>query len=305
MSSRRDDEFTDYVSTGLMPLQRVAYLLCQDRQRAEDLVQATITKLYVHWTRARAADHFDAYVRAILVREFLAERRSGWARRVTLTGQGHPAPAGSATYGTTLYVGGGCSNGVTPVSVAAGKARKPIYAGPAIDKMVATPNGKTIYAASANSTVAPISTAIHRAGKPIETGLGATPSIAGMAVTPNGRTVYVLATGSPGTVTPISTATNTASMPIQIGRDGTDLQGTSPIAVTPDGKTVYVVNDKAGEPITTMGKNARAIAVTPDGRTGYVANGGSNTVTPFSTVRNTAGQPIKAGGCPITLLIRP
>ena len=37
MSSRRDDEFTDYVATGLVPLQRVAYLLCQDRQRAEDL----------------------------------------------------------------------------------------------------------------------------------------------------------------------------------------------------------------------------------------------------------------------------
>ena len=53
MSSRRDDEFTDYVATGLVPLQRVAYLLCQDRQRAEDLVQATITKLYVHWARAR------------------------------------------------------------------------------------------------------------------------------------------------------------------------------------------------------------------------------------------------------------
>ena len=87
MSSRRDDEFTDYVATGLVPLQRVAYLLCQDRQRAEDLVQATITKLYVHWARARAADHFDAYVRAILVREFLAERRSGWARRVTLSAE--------------------------------------------------------------------------------------------------------------------------------------------------------------------------------------------------------------------------
>ena len=68
MSSRRDDEFTDYVARGLVPLQRVAYLLCQDRQRAEDLVQATITRLYVHWG-ARAADHFDAYVRAILVRE--------------------------------------------------------------------------------------------------------------------------------------------------------------------------------------------------------------------------------------------
>jgi DNA-directed RNA polymerase specialized sigma24 family protein len=74
VSGRRDEEFTAYVSTGLAPLQRVALLLCQDRQRADDLVQAAITKLYVHWGRARAADHLDAYVRAIVVREFLAER---------------------------------------------------------------------------------------------------------------------------------------------------------------------------------------------------------------------------------------
>jgi RNA polymerase sigma-70 factor (sigma-E family) len=85
MSRRRDDEFTAYVTTAQAPLQRVAYLLCQDRQRAEDLVQTTITKLYVHWGRARAADHLDAYVRMILVREFLCERRSSWARRVTLS----------------------------------------------------------------------------------------------------------------------------------------------------------------------------------------------------------------------------
>lgn len=76
MSGRRDEEFTAYVSTGLAPLQRVALLLCHDRQRADDLVQAAITKLYVHWGRARAADHLDAYVRAIVVREFLAERRA-------------------------------------------------------------------------------------------------------------------------------------------------------------------------------------------------------------------------------------
>jgi RNA polymerase sigma-70 factor (sigma-E family) len=87
MSSRRDEEFTEYVTAGLAPLQRLALLLCQDRQRAEDLVQAAIVKLYVHWSRARAADHLDAYVRAILVREFLTERRSAWSQRVTLSAE--------------------------------------------------------------------------------------------------------------------------------------------------------------------------------------------------------------------------
>jgi len=85
--SSRDDEYTEYISTRMMSLRRTAYLLCQDWHRADDLVQAAITKLYVHWGRARAADHIDAYARTVLVREFLGERRSAWARRVRLDGQ--------------------------------------------------------------------------------------------------------------------------------------------------------------------------------------------------------------------------
>ena len=93
MSARHDEEFTGYVSTRMLSLRRLAYLLCQDWQRADDLVQAAITRLYVHWGRARAMDHTDAYARAILVREFLSERRSGWARRVTLGSEPRDAAA--------------------------------------------------------------------------------------------------------------------------------------------------------------------------------------------------------------------
>jgi RNA polymerase sigma-70 factor (sigma-E family) len=67
-------------------LRRVAYLLCQDWHRADDLVQVAITKLYANWHRASVMDHTEAYVRTILVREYLSERRSSWARRVTLDG---------------------------------------------------------------------------------------------------------------------------------------------------------------------------------------------------------------------------
>lgn len=81
---RRDDEFGDYVAARLGSLRRTAYLLCQDWQQADDLVQTAITKLYVHWARARAVEHTDAYARAILVKQFCTERRSGWARRVSL-----------------------------------------------------------------------------------------------------------------------------------------------------------------------------------------------------------------------------
>jgi RNA polymerase sigma-70 factor (sigma-E family) len=84
VTSRRDEEFTRYIAARLGALRRVAFLLCQDWHRADDLVQATITRLYVHWGRASAVEHTDAYARTILVREFLGEQRSGWARRVSL-----------------------------------------------------------------------------------------------------------------------------------------------------------------------------------------------------------------------------
>ncbi|HXP18541.1 MAG TPA: SigE family RNA polymerase sigma factor [Streptosporangiaceae bacterium] len=87
MSARRDDEFTAFVTARLPALRRVAYLLCQDWHGADDLVQAAITRLYTHWARAQAMEHTEAYVRAIVFREFLGERRSGWARRVSLGGQ--------------------------------------------------------------------------------------------------------------------------------------------------------------------------------------------------------------------------
>jgi len=86
VTSTRDAEYTEYVQARLGWLRRTAYLLCQDWQRADDLVQQSITQLYRHWGRARNAASLDAYTRTILVRMFLAERRTPWARRVTLPG---------------------------------------------------------------------------------------------------------------------------------------------------------------------------------------------------------------------------
>ena len=77
-------EFTDYVGARSGWLRRIAFLLCQDWDHSDDLVQAAFTSLYVHWARIRGADHLDAYTRTILVRVYLGEQRSGWARKVTL-----------------------------------------------------------------------------------------------------------------------------------------------------------------------------------------------------------------------------
>jgi RNA polymerase sigma-70 factor (sigma-E family) len=76
----RDAEFTDYASARLPWLRRVAYLLCGDWHRADDLVQSSITQLYAHWHRASRADSIDAYARRTLVNAYLAEQRAGWAR---------------------------------------------------------------------------------------------------------------------------------------------------------------------------------------------------------------------------------
>jgi len=68
--------------------------LCGDWQRADDLVQATLAKLYVKWSQVRRAGHADAYARSVMVREFISERRSGWVKRVSLSGS---APDSLAT----------------------------------------------------------------------------------------------------------------------------------------------------------------------------------------------------------------
>jgi RNA polymerase sigma-70 factor (sigma-E family) len=85
MTVTRDAEFADYVAARLPSLRRLAMLLCQDWHRSDDLVQGAITKLYVNWPKAAAAANMDAYVRTILVREFLDDRRSSWVRRVTIS----------------------------------------------------------------------------------------------------------------------------------------------------------------------------------------------------------------------------
>jgi DNA-directed RNA polymerase specialized sigma24 family protein len=67
-----------------------------------DLVQATLTKLYVHWGRVRAATHPDAYARAVLIRESIHERRSVWAKRVSLSGGVPDAPAAAVDHDAVL-----------------------------------------------------------------------------------------------------------------------------------------------------------------------------------------------------------
>ena len=102
MSRSRDAEYCEYVAARLPSLRRLAAVLCDDWQRADDLVQAALTKLYVHWGRAQAATHPDAYARTVLVHEFIQERRSPWAKRVSLAGRVSDSPAAAVDHDAVL-----------------------------------------------------------------------------------------------------------------------------------------------------------------------------------------------------------
>lgn len=90
--SDRDAGFSDYAAARTPWLRKVAFLLCQDWHRADDLVQISLTRLYVHWHRVGGMDNVDGYARAVLVNAFLAEQRTAWWKRVTLRGETADAP---------------------------------------------------------------------------------------------------------------------------------------------------------------------------------------------------------------------
>ncbi|HEX4059438.1 MAG TPA: SigE family RNA polymerase sigma factor, partial [Streptosporangiaceae bacterium] len=100
--SGRDAEYTEYVAGRISSLRELAAVLCGDWQRADDLVQAALTRLYVHWSRAKAASNPDAYARAILVREFIHERRSAWVKRVSLSDWMTDVPAAAVDHDAAL-----------------------------------------------------------------------------------------------------------------------------------------------------------------------------------------------------------
>jgi RNA polymerase sigma-70 factor (sigma-E family) len=71
-----DVEFADWMAARQVSLVRTAYLLTGSQHAAEDLVQATLTKLYLAWGRIADRQHVDAYARRALVNE----HRSTWRR---------------------------------------------------------------------------------------------------------------------------------------------------------------------------------------------------------------------------------
>jgi RNA polymerase sigma-70 factor (sigma-E family) len=72
-----EQELQEFLAARGHALLRTAYLLTGDRQRAEDLVQTALEKVWPRWGRIRATAAAEAYVRQTMYREQV----SLWRRR--------------------------------------------------------------------------------------------------------------------------------------------------------------------------------------------------------------------------------
>lgn len=84
MSRRDEADFRAYVSGRQGALRRAAFLMCGDWHAADDLVQTTLTKLYVAWGRVQHDRGPDAYAHRILANAVIDERRRPWRREVSV-----------------------------------------------------------------------------------------------------------------------------------------------------------------------------------------------------------------------------
>lgn len=73
-------EFEEYVREQGAPLLRLAFVLSQDAQRAEDLTQTVLGDAYRHWRKVTAARSPDGYIRRMLVNAHLDWHRKRSSR---------------------------------------------------------------------------------------------------------------------------------------------------------------------------------------------------------------------------------
>ncbi|MEU3459800.1 SigE family RNA polymerase sigma factor [Streptomyces sp. NPDC006733] len=79
-ADRGDDALEAFIAGRRLALFRSAYLLCGDRDEADDLVQTTLVKVILGRRRLQRLDNVEAYARKTLVNTFIASRRRFWHR---------------------------------------------------------------------------------------------------------------------------------------------------------------------------------------------------------------------------------
>ena len=87
-NSDRDSEFTDFVVAQRRRLVRAARLLTVgDESWAEDLVQTTLTKVYLAWPKVRRADDPLRYAQRMLTNTFIDDTRRGYRGKELTSGE--------------------------------------------------------------------------------------------------------------------------------------------------------------------------------------------------------------------------
>jgi len=95
--------FREFASARATQLFRLAFLLCNDWHEAEDLVQTTLTKVFVSWGRLRGISSADSYARKVMLNAFLSQRRLKRSGELpTADFQDLPAPGADADLRMTL-----------------------------------------------------------------------------------------------------------------------------------------------------------------------------------------------------------
>ena len=80
MRKAEEQGFREFAVSHAASLRRTAYLFCGDWHMAEDLMQASLLKLYQAWHRIEWRDTPSAYARKVLLRTWLDEKRRPWRR---------------------------------------------------------------------------------------------------------------------------------------------------------------------------------------------------------------------------------
>ncbi len=97
---RLDQEFSQWAREETPGLLRRARLLCLDEQHAEDLVQDTLVKLYLQWSRIHADGSPLGYAHRTMFHHFVSSRRRRSARERPMLAP-HDGPA-SGTLSDTV-----------------------------------------------------------------------------------------------------------------------------------------------------------------------------------------------------------
>ncbi|MGW6280811.1 SigE family RNA polymerase sigma factor [Kribbella sp. NPDC055071] len=80
--AERDKTFVEFVEAAIPSLRRTAYLIADDRHKADDFVQETLYKLYLAWPKVQRADNPFAYARRMLINVTYAAGRRSWRREI-------------------------------------------------------------------------------------------------------------------------------------------------------------------------------------------------------------------------------